>query len=181
VKVIGRLGCPLGDVISIKGIWVDEISKEMELRFRVTEIDGRSLDEPVEFLVGEVLPFEGFIGSSSPYANKTESGEPVVADKHLDRPKKSILQAVTAAVASSYQRFYFEDPNKNRIGRIHPKENEVWELRGFETGTLRGHSPSLDKELEPDNHLRSQGGGYRLRPEFRYLQAKRIVEEKNKI
>jgi hypothetical protein len=195
VKVVGRLGCPLGDVVTVKGIWVHEIRKDVGLLFRITEMDGKKSDQPVEFWVWEVLPFDGYSGPTSPYANKTgitHEGEAEVDDKKTDLPKKSMLRGlmrpfadylqcsptieamVVRGVMLSFGNHAPDDRNANKIGKIRPRKNEVWELRGFETGNIRGYSKSLDDELEPGDRLRSQGGGYRIRPEFRYLKANRI-------
>jgi hypothetical protein len=49
--VIGRLGQPLREVMSLKGIWVDpgKLVKDRSLRFQVLEVNGRELDKPVDF------------------------------------------------------------------------------------------------------------------------------------
>jgi hypothetical protein len=182
IKVTGRLGCPLGDVVTIKGVWVHEFSKEEGLQFHVAEIDGKKLDPPAEFWFWEVRPFDGYVPPvpNSPYANKVgitdENGEEIGVEK-AEPPKKSLLKGGMRALEAYFVGDH-EDRNWNKIGKIHPRKGEDWELRGFETGVLRGVSKSLENELEPEQHLRYQGGGYRLRPEFRYLKAQRISVDK---
>jgi hypothetical protein len=53
VKVLGRLGCPLHEVMAVRGTWVEseaDVSKPgTTLWFRVSQVNGKQLDRPVEF------------------------------------------------------------------------------------------------------------------------------------
>lgn len=49
VQIIGRLGRPLMEVISIRGHWVDRPLRPAGLGFRVTQVNGENLDPPVTF------------------------------------------------------------------------------------------------------------------------------------
>ncbi len=51
VRIIGRLGKPMGERLKVKGEWREpsEVTKPNGLHFLVTHVDGTELAEPVEF------------------------------------------------------------------------------------------------------------------------------------
>lgn len=64
VQLIGRLGHPLGDLMSVSGKWylpegtANSVPKEVILRFRVFKVNGKQLDVPIEFDHGLVSPVD---------------------------------------------------------------------------------------------------------------------------
>ncbi len=60
VKLIGRLGKPLGSEIAVQGRWSlpKGIAKDWSPRFTVTRVDGKLLDKEVEFNVAVVKVLE---------------------------------------------------------------------------------------------------------------------------
>ena len=59
VKVIGRLGRPLGTMLTVQGTWhyPDDRVKDYSLRFTITHIDSRPLKSPIELNVAQVRAF----------------------------------------------------------------------------------------------------------------------------
>jgi hypothetical protein len=104
IRIIGLMGHPLGEMISIEGVWYSRPrSKDGNARFRVMRINGVQLKRPVDFGPGLVSP--------------------------LDRQGYG--------------------PNRilEHLKEIEPEIGDVWELRGFETGAVRGLSGQALKEL----------------------------------
>ncbi len=56
VRLIGRLGHPLGEMMTVEGSWGGPkgLEKESSLRFFVSSVDGKPLENPVEFYVERV-------------------------------------------------------------------------------------------------------------------------------
>ena len=52
VQIIGRLGYPLGELLTIRGTWhfPEALLKDMSSSFRVLSVNGKRLNEPVEFV-----------------------------------------------------------------------------------------------------------------------------------
>lgn len=55
--LIGRLGKPLGTMVTVKGKWSypDGRVKDYSLRFAVSHVNDEKLDEPVEFNIAQVI------------------------------------------------------------------------------------------------------------------------------
>ncbi len=53
VVLHGRLGCPLREMVTVLGTWVEHIEQRSKpdtwLRFRATHVNGKPLDQPVHF------------------------------------------------------------------------------------------------------------------------------------
>jgi hypothetical protein len=57
VQILSELGQPLGKIVSIRGRWRERPeSKDQELGFRVSQINGRAADRDVELLAVNVRP-----------------------------------------------------------------------------------------------------------------------------
>jgi hypothetical protein len=52
VQIIGRLGRPLGELVTLRGSWrfPEKIMKDMAPSFRVLSVNGKQLKDPVEFV-----------------------------------------------------------------------------------------------------------------------------------
>lgn len=55
--LIGRLGKPLGTMVTIKGKWAlpNRAVKSYSLRFTVTEVNGAQLEKPLEFDIAQII------------------------------------------------------------------------------------------------------------------------------
>ncbi len=62
VTVLGRLGCPLHEMMAVRGTWIGpaygEVKPSLTPRFRVTRINGKQLEKPVDFYGYDVTVLE---------------------------------------------------------------------------------------------------------------------------
>lgn len=56
VRLVGRLGVPLGEMMTLTGIWAfpDDNVKDASIRFTVMDVNGKRLDNPVVFNVSQM-------------------------------------------------------------------------------------------------------------------------------
>ncbi len=55
VKIIGKLGRPLGEIVQLKGYWTsDGVHKDNELRLKITEINGKPIEKAALFRRSQV-------------------------------------------------------------------------------------------------------------------------------
>lgn len=60
-QILGRLGKPMDTMITVRGVWhsapIAPAKPDIRLRFQVTEVDGRPLSTPIEFVEGLVTVY----------------------------------------------------------------------------------------------------------------------------
>ncbi len=74
VKVVGRLGLPLGELATVRGIWTAPLPQKAALPvFMVNQVNGRPLDPPAEF--DDVGPVNPTAGESAEFTKRVVGDE----------------------------------------------------------------------------------------------------------
>jgi hypothetical protein len=118
VQIIGRLGQPLGSLVTIRGIWVDPgLAKDRSLYFHVSHVNGKELAEKVKLMRGQISAI--YSTADRCRGRGPKPGEPW--DWKYD--------------------FHGRTPPPER------REGAEWELLGTEMGFFDEYSPEVHQEI----------------------------------